>query len=317
MKAHPDRLAATLAQRDALPSTAWQGPFATPGPGSDDARVDLKLAAHRAARILAARGTPAARARLAGLDTPDLLAGTVQDGTARGLLVALEEAISLCEAPPPSGDTTPADVLEGRALRRKRDILIASASARIRFSRKGGLLLVDRGRGVHVLDCMRFEDRTDRGTLDGFAPLEEERPRLFSPGFLQPVRLEESRGAAALWLRGRLGRRPDGYPCELGILAAADRDGVELRIRIENRRPDHRLRVRFAGLPDDYPIAHAGTPAWESIVHRGGRFRAATLVRACGRLDVGGASIAVPAAQCLGVIEHRMTLGAPELPPAC
>ena len=39
---HPDRRAPTLAVREA----AVEGPHASPGAGSDDARVDLKLLHH-------------------------------------------------------------------------------------------------------------------------------------------------------------------------------------------------------------------------------------------------------------------------------
>jgi hypothetical protein len=40
-----------------------------------------------------------------------------------------------------------------------------------------------------------------------------------------------------------------------------------------------------------------------------GGFVAFTLVRACGRLRVDGSEVAVPGAQCRGVVEHVFTLG--------
>src|SRR5262249_5068277 len=151
VKPHPDRLALNLAHRATLPADAWHGPFVAPDPGSDDARVDLKLLAFEVKRALAERGTPAAHARLAELIGPDLWAGTVRDGTARGMRVALEEALSLCAPPAASPERAPFDtVLEQRELRRHRDLLVASGGARIRFSRKLGVLFVDRRGELNV-----------------------------------------------------------------------------------------------------------------------------------------------------------------------
>ncbi len=310
---HPDRIAETLAQRDLLlrdfsPSTEVTQ---LPGAGSADARVDLKLHWHAVQQALRERGTAAARDHLAGLEAPDLLAGTVQDGTARGLLARLEEAISLCDPAPaqPSFDETNATRFEPRILRRKRDILVASAGARLRFSRKGGMLFVDRKRGVHREDCIRFEDRRDVGCLDGFVPVEGERPRLFSPGFLQPSDLVQGELRDLLVLRGRLGRRPDGYPCELRIEGRKAEDFLRLTVRIHNDRNDHRLRIRFLGVDDPSEVQHAGTPGFERVHYRGRSFVAATLVRAIGRLAVGENHVATPMAQCFGWIEHHFRLG--------
>ncbi|MCA8954928.1 MAG: hypothetical protein KDC87_02580 [Planctomycetes bacterium] len=314
---HPDRDAATLAQRNRLladPSTA-AGPFQMPGDGSCDARVDLHLLRHAAAVAMRTRGTDAARQRLDGLDTPDLLAGTVQDGTARGLHVALEEAMSLCApAAPELADVDPEDDARteewtGKALRRKRDILVASGGARIRFSRRDGVLLVDRDAGIHAEDCLLFEDRTDAGTLDGFEPVAGERARLFSPAFLSPAVLRHGPRVQELHLVGQLGRGHRGYPCRLVLVGRHDERCVRMTLRVDNRHTDHRLRIRFRGVPDGY-VHHCGTPAWSRVEHRGRTFVTATLVRACGRLQVGSRSVAVPDAQLQLPIEHRFGLGA-------
>lgn len=316
VKPHPDRLATTLAQRAMLPESAWRGPFQEPGPGSADARVDLALLWHRAREAVARRGTPQARARLAEVESPDLMAGTVQDGTARGVAVALEEAISLCrpEPAPQTEPAGPADVLEeteftGKDLRAKHDLLVKSEGARIRFSRKGGLLFLDRDENVRFEDFVWFEDRSDRGTLDAFEPDPLERPRIFKPSFLVPVRFVRGRRRHLLELEGMLGRR-GGYPCRMRIEGRADESFVRLTIAIHNVRDDHRLRVRFMGLRDPGWIGHRGTPAFEVVEHDRGCFVAATLVRACGRLRVGDDIVAVPAAQCRGWIEHEFQLPA-------
>ncbi|MEM7203462.1 MAG: hypothetical protein AAF628_24575 [Planctomycetota bacterium] len=318
MKPHPDRRAATLAQQALLPAEAWVGPFNAPGKGSEDARVDLKLLQWRTDRLLAERGTAAARARLEELQRPDLRAGTVQDGTARGISVALEEAMSLC---PPAADARPnpvwteeAEVLNAKALRRKKDLLVASAGVRVRFSRKRGLLLVDRARDVHSEGVVCFEDRRDRGTLDGFAPASAERPRLFLPNFLVPTAYAQGPAGAGLLLEGRLGRRPQGYRCRLALEGRADERFLRMTVAVENLQDDHRLRIRFRGLGPEYPIGHAGTPAWEPVLQAGRRFMAATLVRACGVLQVGDTTVAVPAAQCRGWVEHRFALGELDVP---
>jgi hypothetical protein len=309
VKPHPDRLALNLAHRATLPPDAWNGPFQVPGPGSDDARVDFKLLAFEVRSALAARGTPAAHARLEGLTGADLWAGAVRDGTARGMRVALEEALSLCAPAPAPLERGPAEtVLERAELRRHRDLLVASGGARIRFSRKLGVLFVDRRADLNVPGCVSFEDRTDRGTLDGFAPEPGERPRLFHPGFLPPVRYETWRDGATLIVEGRLGRGPRGYPCRIRFEGRAAESRVRIAVAIENRHPDHRLRIRFSGLPAE-AIHTRGTPAWEDVLHAHGRFRAGTLVRACGKLQVGDELADVPDAQCLGWIEHHFELG--------
>lgn len=311
--AHPDRLIATLAQRTAMPSaTDACEPNADHVPG--DARVDVALLLWRARRALATRGTPAARARFAAIDAPQLLAGTVQDGVARGVLVALEETISLCSG----SESLPAESLPAddgaerfvdRDLRRKKDIVVASRGARVRWSRKGGVLFVDREHDVHEEDCIRFEDRSDRGDLDAFAQDPAERARLFSPAFLRPVLLVHGPTQHRLELAGRLGRRADGFPCTLVFLARPDEDFVRLIVRVRNTHDDHRLRIRFLGCRRVDAIESDGTPGFVAVHHDARHFVAATLVRACGRLRVGESSIAVPGAQCHAELRHEFRLG--------
>ena len=317
MRPHPDRLAQTLAQRATLPPDAREGPFQQPDLGSADARVDLKLLAFAAQEAVATRGTGPARARLAEVTgSPDLLAGTVQDGTARGVMLGYEEAISLCApeptvasgAPSPGEDATSAQEFGPKDLRRKKDILVASGGSRIRFSRKGGVHYVDRARDLNMEDCVRFEERRDMGTLDGFVPAPDERPRLYSPAFLKPVRLVQGSARDRLELEGRLGRRAHGFPCRIVIEGRKDEPWVRLTVSVRNEHDDHRLRIRLLGFPDFAAIAHRGTPAWEVVAHQGRRFVAATLVRACGRLQVGDRLVAVPAAQCHGWITHELRL---------
>ncbi|MCA8942642.1 MAG: hypothetical protein KDB80_08815 [Planctomycetes bacterium] len=301
---HPDRRARTLAQR-----VHASGEFAPPGAGSADARVDLELLSAATTHALESRGTPAARERLAGLDSADLRAGTVQDGCARGFAVALEEAASLCE-PPPS-DPEPAfeatDRIVGRDLRRRREFVLKSGGSRVRFARKSGITLIDRSDDTAQPDCIRFEDRTDVGDLDGFAPADQERPRLFHPGFLRPAELVETKAATRLTLHGSLGRRAMSFPCELVFDARRDEEVVRMTVRIENRHDDHRLRIRF--FRSGHLVWHRGTPAWETVFTNGTTFTAATMVRANGRLRVDDEVIAVPGAQCHGWIEHRFLLG--------
>jgi len=312
---HPDRLATTLARRDVHAARAHTS---RPGAGSRDARIDLKLLVWKAHQALEHRGTEAARARLADLDTADLWAGTVRDGVARGMMVALEEAIDLCKpiAEDPVADTVDAAaivagtaaVFEGVALRKKRDLLVASGGARIRFSRKGGVLMVDRALDLNVQDCIRFEDRADRGDLDGFQPEHGSRPRLFSPAFLKPRRYIESKDHHRLELEGRLGRTPWGFPCRIVFEGRAEDAVVTMTVAVHNTHSDHRLRIRFLGLPDEC-VTHECTDVWETILVGARRFRAATIVRACGTLRCGDERIATPDAQCMRTVEHTFHLG--------
>ncbi len=308
---HPDRRAETLAVRE----TPGPGPHAAPGAGSADARVDLKLLLHEVREALSRHGTEAARRRFAEIDAPDLLAGTVQDGTARGVMVALEEVLSLCSggcgsSPEDRAVDDEAQVFEGRELRRKKDILVASAGSRIRWSRKGGVLLVDRAHDIHAEDCIRFEDRRDLGDLDGFVPDTAERPRLFSPAFLKATRLIQGPTFDRLELEGRLGRRADGFPCRIDFVGDKQEPQVRMVIRIVNRSDNHRLRVRFLGCRNPAAVASAGTPGYSEVLAHSRWFVAATLVRASGRLRIGSdAFVETPAAQVHGELRHEFRLG--------
>jgi hypothetical protein len=310
---HPDRVARTLAERERLLAERPAGPFQQPGPGSADARLDLKLLRHAAEQALAARGTDAARARLAGLDGADLRAGTVQDGTARGLAVAYEEAISLCRpAPPPLPPAGDADarVAIGAELRRRKDLLVASGGSRIRFSRKRGVHFIGRDQGLNLEDCIWFEDRRDAGTLDAFAAVPDERPRLFRPAFLTPTLYSETKAETELRLEGTLGRGDWSQRCRITCVGRRDEPRVRLRVAVDNRLDDHRLRIRFWNFPPPAREVSATVPALERIEVGGRWFWATTLVRACGRLSVGDSLVPVPSAQCHGWIEHEFELWA-------
>jgi hypothetical protein len=306
---HPDRAATTLADRARIITDGRSQPEGA-GAGHGDARVDLRLLWHAVDLALATRSTAAARDWLAGLDTADLRAGTVQDGTARGLRARLEEAISLCKPAPPSPDPDPdEDVITGKDLRRKREILIASAGVRIRFSRKQGVHLIDRARDVNTPHFLQFDDQHDVGCLDGFVPKPDTRARIFSPAFLKPEQLVQNQREDRLVLGGRLGRGRGGFDCQLTLIGRKDERGIRLRIAIDNRVRDHRLRVRFAGETDAAFVSHRGTPEFSTIRAGSRRFLAATLVRACGRLQVGATHIPTPDAQLQGPIEHEFGLG--------
>jgi hypothetical protein len=315
LKQHPDRHAATLTQCADAAVRAGPGPFAPPGPGARDARIDLKLLAFRAQQACAR--SERARSRLAGLaaaEHPDLWAGTVQDGTARGFAVALEEAVSLAgasspaDAPPAADDPVRVVVFTGNELRKKKDVLVAAAGARIRFARKTGVLFVSREPECNSVNCVRFEDRSDTGTLDAFAARADERPRVFSPQFLRATLLRQGPDFDQLDLEGRLGRGPMGFPCVLRFIGRKDEESVRLVVRVKNEHRDHRLRIRFLGIPDAF-VHHECTDVREKVESSAGGFLAFTLVRACGRLVVDGEEVAVPGAQCLGWIEHEFRLG--------
>ena len=310
---HPDRVAATLANVADARTARGTGPFAAPGAGAHDCRIDLKLLQWRA--LHAAARSARARAHLAALDAaarPDLWAGTAQDGACRGFAAALEEAIALAPpaepAPRPPDDPVRTQRFEGKDLRKKKDLLVASGGARIRFSRKEGLLYVDRERSVHSANCLRFEARTDRGTLDGFVGDDSERPRLFSAQFLQPRTYVQGPGYAELTLAGRIGRGPVGWNCELALTGVEMETTVRLTLRIDNRLAGWRLRARFLGIPAD-AIAHECSPVREVVENDAGGFVAFTLVRACPWLLVDGQKVAVPGATCQGLIEHGFRIG--------
>jgi hypothetical protein len=305
---HPDRAAATLV--NLLPAPG--APFAPPGAGSADCRIDLKLLQWRALAVAAHCAPSAAHlAPLARERHPDLWAGTVQDGVARGFAARLEEAIALAPAPAaprPLAAEADARVSSGRELRKRKDLLVASGGARVRFARKTGVLFVDREAALQSANCLRFEARSDRGTLDEFVAAPDERPRLYSAQFLQATQYVECAAGYELRLAGRLGRGAIGWNTEVTLSGRADEDVVRLVVRIEQRLVGWRLRARFLGLPGT-AIAHECTPVREAVATDAGGFVAFTLVRAVDVLQVGERSIAAPAAACRGWIEHTFRLG--------
>lgn len=309
LPSHPDRAAATLADRADQTARRGAGPFQPPGSGAADCRIDLKLLQWRALRTL----TNSERARdhlqpFAAAAHPDLWAGTVADGTARGFAAALEEAIALAGPAAPTSPPGDGRRTTGKELRKRRDLLVASGGSRIRFTRKEGVLFVDRETGVNSPNCLRFEARRDLGTLDGFVADPAERPRLMSAQFLQPQEYFEGDGETQLTLAGRLGRGPVGWPCTLRIIGRTDETTVQFHLRLEHRVPGWRLRARFLGVPTA-AIAHECTDVREVVANDAGGFVAFTLVRSCGTLLVDGAAREVPGGFCLGTLEHRFRLG--------
>lgn len=319
-RSHPDRRAATLATAESAdPRPAPEnGAFLVPGPGARDCRMDLKLLMWRA-RAAAQRSQAAAQHldRFDPKTRPDLWAGTVQDGTARGFAAALEEAIDLAGAPPapepaePGGPLAnpeqPVQEFTGRELRRKKDLLVASGGPRVRFSRREGLLFVDRSSATNSPNCLRFEARRDHGTLDDFVADADERPRLFSAQFLQSVRYCAGPGGTRLELGGRLGRGPVGWPMTLTIAGAPTNAELRLTLRIETCPPDWRLRARFLGLRPEH-LVHECEDVRDVVQSDAGGFVAFTLARPSAALLVDGEPVAVPAAARLGPLVHDFVL---------
>lgn len=312
---HPDRAAQTLANLPDAAAARGPGPFRLPGPGANDARIELKLLQWQA--HAAAARSPRAAAHLSAFAAeqhPDLWAGTVQDGTARGFAARLEEAIALAPPPPGApavGERPAARVTTGKELRRRKDLLVASGGSRVRFTRKEGLLFVDRDGGLHSSNCLRFEARTDHGTLDGFAADVGERPRLYSAQFLQARRFAECDGDSELELSGRLGHGPVGFGITLIVRGIASANRVQLQLRLGDCTPGWRLRARFLGLPLT-AIEHECTPVHEVVANDAGGFVAFTLVRGCSRLSLDDGLVAVPAAAHPGALPHTFWLGTGE-----
>ena len=123
--------------------------------------------------------------------------------------------------------------------------------------------------------------------------------------------LRQGKSRDVLVQEGRLGRGKNGFPCRLTTEGRKDEKCIRLTVAIENLCRDHRLRIRFLGFPDPTYIEHQCMPVWETVHEKGAGFLAASLVRACGQLQVGNDLIAAPAAQCMSWIEHRFTLGKP------
>lgn len=312
---HPDRAAATLANLRAATDAAG---FAAPGAGAADCRIDLKLLQWRALQAIATSAASREHLRpFAREQHPDLWAGTVQDGVARGFAARLEEAIALAPPPPPPmptpaplADSPGAKIVAGRDLKKHKDLLVASGGARVRFTRKEGLLFVDRGADLHSSNCLRFEARRDLGTLDEFVPAVDERPRLYSAQFLQPRRYVAAPAGHELLLAGRLGRGAIGWDCELELTGRPDEASVRAVLRLDNRQRAMRLRARFLGLPLA-AIAHECTPVHEVVANDARGFVAFTLVRSVETLRVDGAAVAAPGAACRGPLEHVFRLGTP------
>jgi hypothetical protein len=310
---HPDRLATTLAT---LPQARAGRPIndrPTAGPGAADCRIEGKLAQWLALR--AAQHSPAAAEHLAAFsreEFPELWAGTVRDGVARGFQVRLEEACSLAEAAPTTEPTTQQDSIAteftGKELRRKKDILVASAGCRVRFSRKGGLLFVDREHDVNSENCLWFEARRDAGTLDEFVGADDERARLFSAQYLKPQRFVQSKEFSMLELNGRLGRTAVAWPCRVVITGHTEQPNLLLTIELANTVPNWRLRSRFLGVPPEL-VHHHCTPVRELVTTSVGSFVADTLVRSCSTLLVDGESVPVPDAASPRAICHTFSLG--------
>jgi len=305
---HPDRLAATLLQ--VLQAEAAAGPATTPSPGSADCRIDLKQRIYRAEQAM--QRSAAAREHLAPLARerhPDLWAGTVRDGVAHGFAARLEEACSLApDLLPEPSPTDELQTIEGRDLRRKKDLLVASGGARARFSRKGGLLLVDREHDLNSNNCLWFEARRDHGTLDAFVDAPDERARLLSAQYLKPVRYVTGKPSTELTLEGRLGRGVIGWPCRVIVRGRASDEHLSIDIELPRVVVGWRLRSRFLGVPAER-LHHACTPVRECIDNARGGFVADTLIRSCAQLTVGDEQIATPDAADPGPLRHRFSFG--------
>lgn len=308
---HPDRLATTLATLPQARAGRSGGDYAPIGPGAADCRIEGKLAQWQALR--AAQRSPVAAAHLAAYspeEFPELWAGTVQDGVARGFQVRLEEASSLAvvASPPQPQPDGSATEFTGKELRRKKDILIASSGCRVRFSRKGGLLFVDRTHDVNSENCLWLEARRDVGTLDGFVGADDERARLFSAQYLKPQRFVLGEQFSMLELSGRLGRTAISWPCRIVITGHVEQPNLQLTIELANTVPDWRLRSRFLGVPAEL-VHHHCTPVRELVTTDVGSFVADTLVRSCSTLLVDGQPVAVPDAASPRAIRHTFSLG--------
>lgn len=319
MLSHPDRLATTLANLAALRT---ERPDASPShnPGASDCRIDLKQMQWRALRA-ADRSEPARQhlAKFLPEQYPELWQGTVQDGVARGFYAHLEEVASLGAMPEvqdpheqpfePEPGTKVAE-FTGKDLRRKKDILVASGGPRIRFSRKGGVLFVDRDQDINSQNCLWFEARQDHGTLDEFVAQADERPRLFSAQFLKPKRFVQSKHYSQLELEGRLGRGPIGWPCRLVITGRSGAPQLRMTIELAQTCIGWRLRSRFLGVPASL-LHHHCMPVREVVTSSTGGFVADTMIRSCATLLVDGQPVAVPAASTVTALRHTFSLGNP------
>jgi hypothetical protein len=291
-------------------------PTSPRGLGAADCRIDLKLLRWRAAAAAMARSATARHTSLPFPPHahPDLWAGTVQDGTARGFAVRLEEAIALAGRPvalPPQLPPPPAGarVTTGKELKKRKDVLIASAEARVRVTRKEGPAVrrPRRRPARQQLPALRGQ----RGSRH--ARRRSRRDRTSGRACSRRSSCNHSDSSRATqapnWPSpGRLGRGPVGWPCLLVLRGDPRRPAVQLTIRIDHRLPGWRLRARFLGVPLA-AIAHACTPVHEVVQNDAGGFVAFTLVRAATRLFVGDDEVATPGAACIGPIQHTFWLG--------
>ena len=115
-------------------------------------------------------------------------------------------------------------------------------------------------------------------------------------------------GNQALLAIGLYSRTQDGFDCTIRIVGSHAEPFVRMRIRIDNRHENHRLRARFLGVPAPL-VRHDCADVHDEVQNGSGGFLAFTLVRACGTLLVNGSPVAVPAAQCRGIVEHDFRLG--------
>jgi|GEM_PF-4089596 len=308
---HPDRRAATLLQVLRGGERPAEGASELPEPGSADCRIDLKQLIYRARSAIAS--APSAAQHLAPLKEelhPDLWSGTVPDGVARGFAARLEEACSLASDPvSPDAPEELVELVEGKELRRKKDFLVAAGKTRARFSRKGGLLLIDRSHDLHSENCLWFEARRDLGTLDSFAGAPDEGPRLFSAQFLKPVQLACSEHTTTLTLAGTLGNGEAGWACRVSLYGDRRCDALHMTIELPRIARGWRLRSRLLGVPDQL-AHHECEPVRERVDGPRGGFLADTLVRSCAQLRVGDQLVATPAAADPGPLVHRFCLGA-------
>lgn len=320
---HPDRLATTLATLQAARAARPDREPTAVAAGAADCRIEGKLLQFHALR--AAKLQPSAAAHLEPFRQelfPELWAGTVQDGVARGFQVRLEEVCSLAGILPPITPTTesecgPAPAVDrddklvtftGKDLRRKKDILVASGGSRVRFSRKGGLLFVDREHDINSENFLWFEGRQDHGTLDGFQGADDERARLFSAQFLKPQRFVQGKHYTELELNGRLGRGSIGWPCRILLVGLSDEPSLRMTIDLGATVPGWRLRSRFLGVPADL-LHHHCMPVRELVHSDRGGFVADTLVRSCATLLIDGQPMPVPDAASPRGISHNFSLG--------
>ncbi|MFK7739106.1 MAG: hypothetical protein AB8H80_02195 [Planctomycetota bacterium] len=322
---HPDRCAATLANLPQAHADRSPDGCRTAGAGAADCRIELKLLQWQAMR--AAERSPTAAEHLARLDRdrhPDLWQGTVRDGSALGMLAHLHEVVALAPPPTPpakadeANELAPAQTFDAKQLRRKKDLLVKSGSTRVRFSRKGGVLLVDREHETHSENCMWFEARRDLGTLDEFVGPEGERARLFSAQFLKPkfYRIEKFRSGDAkrvreeseLLISGRLGSGPAAWPISMRFLGDTSRSAVELQIELPHVPTGWRLRLRTLGVPSSL-LHHHCLPVREQVDTERGGLLCDTLVRSCDRLRIDDNIIKVPDAGNPRPLRHIFTLG--------